>query len=374
MATFNININPYEEPTLNITTINTTPCEITIGVDFFIEVENYKLYIWGQEENTSPQLINSKVAYTIYTDPGATYEFYITAEDKVTGNTISSQTLVHVAGEVPINTDSFVFINTLTVDIDDARAIKAAMQGWYAEYKIVNNLTGNIYFIPINDGRYLKYASAVWSQDLYSIPTPDSIGNPWASEIAELPPKFNTIDWVPPINIILFAYTDATNNDYHSKSYDDNFTNFELTLNDPNISQPTYTFQRDYLEYLNQYHNNFNYLVNILFPVPKLPYSGVNSPTAAMILHGVAAMEGKLLTDSDITNINSKVDISLLKTNNPYTNFNIPNTYPAKTLKPLKEMGWVGNFKEEEPVANIFTSTGFKSKINNLLLTNRPDC
>lgn len=251
-------------------------------------------------------------------------------------------------------TDIYAFFDTTSMMISDGAAAEAALDGWYNSYKTANpDYKGNLYILPIYYERYVDYLDIVKKGNAVgkdisgntSNKNAASIRTGW-SDIANFPPNFdyittNTVNtsWTPPTDVLMLAFVDeAQGNGYHGSTLD--FTD-----------QPNAYYQEDHARFLTNIQD-FQFFKSVLYPIVRMN----NSTSRALILQSLAAIEGKILTQSEIDDTDTLVDVSAILTQNPYS-----------SLKPLKELGWVGVYDKVSPASEVFNSTQFSTELNTII-------
>lgn len=249
------------------------------------------------------------------------------------------------------DSDVYAFFDTTSMQVADGESAATALQAWFADYQ-TNNPTyqGSLYILPYGNEAYLDYLSRIRNG---SIPTTQSGG--WGA-IAILPPDLNTPQWVAPTDVLMLAFVDETNSQYHGSSISGGFSS-------SGIVQPTSSYFQTYQSFLDAYTNDFNFFKGVLYPIVQ----NISSVGGALVLQGLAAIEGTTLTQQQIDDTNTTVDVSILLTENPYSNAPIPNTSPQENLQPLKDLGWVGQYDKTSPASAVFSSQQFQDDLNNII-------
>lgn len=251
--------------------------------------------------------------------------------------------------------DVYAFFDTTSMRPADGIAASTALNKWFVEYQANNpDYVGQLYILPVYYERYVDYLDIVLKgnavgKDLGGNVTNSnaaSIRTGWES-IIKFPPNFdytttNTVNsnWVPPTDVLMLAFVDETNSNYHEGSVQ--FSN-----------QPKAAYVEDHARFLNNL-GEFNFFKAVLYPIVQQ----LEGQGGALILQSMAAIEGKILSQGEISATNTKVDVSLLKTQNPYT-----------TFKPLKELGWVGVYDKTSPADAVFSSSIFSTELNEIILS-----
>ena len=126
--------------------------------------------------------------------------------------------------------------------------------------------------------------------------------------------------------------------------------------------QPKEEYIEDYISF-SDVLPEYDYFKAVVYPDSN---SFIGS-RGASFLQIIAAMKGRTLTQSEITSLNTQVDVSLLLTDNPYSNLVIPNTAPQQQLRPLEELGWVGYYDKTDNITTSYTEQSFQSELNILI-------
>lgn len=251
--------------------------------------------------------------------------------------------------------DVYAFFDTTSMKATDGIKASTALNKWFAEYQLNNpDYVGELYILPVYYERYVDYLDIVLKgnaarKDLGGNVTSinaASVRTGWES-IIKFPPNFdhittNTVNnnWAPPTDVLLLAFMDEANKDYHDGSLQ--FTN-----------QPKPAYLEDHTRFLSNL-TEFNFFKAVLYPIVR----ELGGEGGALILQSMAAIEGKILTQGEIAATNTAVDVSLLKSQNPY-----------KDLKPLKELGWVGVYDKTSPAEDVFSSSIFSTELNEIILS-----
>ncbi|HLS53138.1 MAG TPA: hypothetical protein VK031_04140, partial [Tissierellaceae bacterium] len=117
------------------------------------------------------------------------------------------------------------------------------------------------------------------------------------------------------------------------------------------LGQPTQEYISDLNQFISDY-NKFDSFKDVLYPIPRMS----NNDTTTSLLQMVGALYGRTLSQSEIDSLGSYVDLSLLKTENPYSN-----------LTPLKDLGFLGVFNKKSPASDVFSQETFSEEIEDLL-------
>lgn len=250
-------------------------------------------------------------------------------------------------------TNVYAFFDTTSIQQQDGVDAKNALQTWFDDFNTNNpDFTGNLYVIPLNNERWVFYGTMPWT---------GQFGNPTTSgqwsTIAQLPPNINTPQWVPDPDAVVLAFVDETHTQYHSGQLADGFGG---TVQGG--SQPSTQYVNDFVSFRDIY-SNYNFFRGLIYPIVQ----SLTGTGGSLVLQAMAALEGKVLTQPEIDAYNTQVDVSLLLTTNPYTNFPIPATSPQEFLEPLVDYDWQGQLDKTSPASAVFNSTTFANDLNSFL-------
>jgi hypothetical protein len=249
---------------------------------------------------------------------------------------------------LPDDADVYVFMSTSSVSQDDGASAKNSLISWHSKISDRNpNYNGNLYIIPIFDEKWLDYPNKIQSGNM-----PISTFGKWSST-AILPPNINTGSWVPPTKMLVVAMIDESNSQYHGGVLSDGFG-----------SQPTTHFVNNYKTFTGNLKFNFEFFKGIVFPVIK----DTNGETASFALHALSALEGTTLTDKEIENVDSGLNLNILKSTNPYEGYVIPGSNPESKLRPLKELNWTSTFTNKAPSSEVYEVKNLTHELNKLLV------
>jgi hypothetical protein len=246
------------------------------------------------------------------------------------------------------NADVYVFMCATSIEVDDALIAKNQIIDWHNRYRNQNDgYIGNLYFIPLTSENWLSYPNKIKSG---VVTIHNSSG--W-NGVAVLPPNLNTNDWVAPTEVLLISLIDKSTPTYHSNS---------LTLS----GQPTTQFINDYKTFAGNIKTHYNFFKGIVYPIIK----DTSGNTSAFILHTLAAIEGTILTQDEVDDLESPVTLNSLTTSNVYENYVIPNSSPTAHLRPLKEFNWSSMYNNITPAGGVYASEQFINDLNNLMIVN----
>lgn len=247
---------------------------------------------------------------------------------------------------IPVDTDIYAMFDTTSMidtdGVDASNALKSWFSGFQAEYPSFN---GNLYILCLDTGEYAE-ESECWVNH----PTLIQGGQVhirtsglWGG-INQLPPNLNDPLWVPPSNIVVLSFVDETNDWYHSDQLSHGFGT---------VVQPTLTYTSNFNNFLVDYSTNYSFFKGVIYPIPR----DTTGFTASLVLQACAAIEGTILTQSEIDAYNSPIDLSLLLSQNPYS-----------SLGGLKNYGWKGVFDKYSPASEVFNSEAFSEELDTLIL------
>jgi len=165
------------------------------------------------------------------------------------------------------------------------------------------------------------------------------------STIAQLPPNLNTGSWVPPTDLVVLAFVDETNTQYHGNTITGGFSSSAIV-------QPTATYTTDFNQFVTDYAG-FNYFRGLIYPIVQ----SITGNGGALVLQALAAIEGTTLTPAEITATGTTVDVSILQTENPYSGLGGLNAY-----------NWEGVYNKVSPASAVFNSGTFTSELDELIL------
>lgn len=246
-------------------------------------------------------------------------------------------------GGIPTETDIYAFFDTSSMQVADGTDAAAALNAWFVNYQALNpEYTGNLYIIPFGNEAWLSYPSRLVTGAIVST------GGAWAP-IAQLPPDLNTGSWVAPTDLIVLAFVDETNSQYHGSTVAGGFSS-------SGIVQPTATYTNDFNQFVIDYAG-FNYFRGVIYPIVQ----SLTGNGGALVLQALAAIEGTTLTAPEIAATNTNVDVSILLTENPYSVLGGVNAY-----------GWSGVYDKESPASAVFNSTTFSDELDALLVDVEP--
>lgn len=245
-------------------------------------------------------------------------------------------------------TDVYAFFDTTSMRVDDGVEANKALNKWFESYQQENpDHKGNLYILPIMYERYIDYLDVIKKGNGVIRSGYNAIytSSTWGS-IGIFPDKFdstttNTVnpDWTPPTDVLMLAFVDESQGGgYHGRS-----VNFN--------GQPTTEFTSDYNKFLTN-KGDFNFFKGVLYPIVR----NLTGAGGSLVLQGLAAIEGKTLSSTEISAVKTKVDISPIKIENPYQH-----------LTPLKKLGWVGVYDKTSPASEVFTSSNFSNELNKII-------
>ncbi len=240
---------------------------------------------------------------------------------------------------IPNATDVYAFFDTSSMQQADGVDAAAALNSWFADHQANNpDYTGSLYIIPYGNEDWVDYPNRLITGAI----TP-TVSGLWPS-ISALPPNLNTGSWIPATDLVVLAFVDETNANYHASSVAAGF-------NTP--TQPTGNYTTHFNNFVTNYNTNFTFFRGVIYPIVQ-SLTGVQG---ALVLQALAAIEGSLLTAPEIAATGTTVDVSLLLSENPY----IP-------LGALKDYDWKGVYDKTSPASAVFNSGTFAQELDELLL------
>lgn len=243
---------------------------------------------------------------------------------------------------IPDETDIYAFFDTSSMQEADGVDAATALNAWFTTYQ-TNNPTyqGNLYIIPFGNEQWVNYPNLLQTGAIASTGT-----GLWPT-IANLPPNLNTGSWVAPTDLIVLAFVDETNNQYHGGAVAGGFSS-------SGVVQPTATYTSDFNNFVTNYNTNFNFFRGVIYPIVQ----SVTGVSGALVLQALAAIEGTTLTAGEIAATNTTVDVSILLTENPYS-----------VLGGLKDYDWKGVYDKTSPASAVFNSSTFADELDELVLS-----
>ncbi|AGO49455.1 structural protein [Cellulophaga phage phi4:1] len=247
------------------------------------------------------------------------------------------------------STDIYATFDTTSMQPTDGISASIALNAWFDAFKLSKpNYTGKLYIIPYGAENYVSFPTAIKNGNIFA-----TSSTAW-NEIAILPDNLNTPQWEAPKDVLLLAFIDESNSSYHNTRVSNGFAAPQ---------QPTATFLTDYSNFKEDYTNHYEYFKAALYPIVQ----STTGAGGALVLQALAALKGKLLSQQEINNTNTVVDVSLLLSENPYIGYPLPNTTPQEYLEPLENFGWTGFYDKVTPASEVFTGTQFKADLDNLV-------
>ena len=237
---------------------------------------------------------------------------------------------------VPPTTDIYAFFDTTSMQPSDGASAAQALQNWFNGYKQENpDYSGSLYILPYGNESWVDYPNRILSGAI-SVTT-----NAVWSPLAILPDNLNTTEWVAPLNVAIIAFVDETHPNYHQARVSDGF-----------MGQPSVTYLQNHADFVSNYPT-FEFFRGVIYPIVQ----SLDFSSGALVLQALAAVEGDILTPLRIAATGTAVDVSILLTENPYSN-----------ITPLKELGWKGVYNKVSPASTVFSSNTFSQELNDLLL------
>lgn len=264
---------------------------------------------------------------------------------------------------LPKNTDIHAYFDTTSLLIADARIARTALVSWFNSLKESNpDYEGNLYTIAIDRGLStdppeepeLRNLAERWLQNGYLSYTGTShVSTDAWDELNVLPSNFTNSDYVPPADLIVLSFVDECQHapvglPPGATSYHGNVFPSFGTGTVANPTQVTDAYNMDLDLFLSVKDNFYSYK-QVLYPINR-----GNATTDSNVLQMVAALKGKILSEVEKDSISSSVDLSILTTQNPYTN-------------PLEGHGFRGIFNKTSPATGVFSSSTFGSELSDLL-------
>lgn len=284
----------------------------------------------------------------------------ITNGDGVSGNPIiSANGVLSVdsnCGESPItnNTDIWAIIDvtsgpyTFTFGPQNITTLCNALGDWYSDYQLSNpEFTGNLYIGTTSRENYLSYMPRIKgdvSQFSFINNWYDTTGN-----VTSAPANWNTSNWVSPTDILLLAFVNEADFQYHSNPT-------VPTLN----AQPTATYNTDFTTFVDSLStlNNFSGII-----YPALDTS--SSDDRNFLIHAFAVLNNlETITSNDLV-----IPFGDNYTSN-FDGFNETNPYKTNSVG-LWDYNWFGVLDKglDNGLLN-FTAQDFANDLNSILSGN----
>tara|TARA_R110000772_G_scaffold72562_2_gene158393 strand:+ start:2458 stop:9570 length:7113 start_codon:yes stop_codon:yes gene_type:complete len=282
-----------------------------------------------------------------YEELGYTYEGIENCNLRFTRETTRNVDFqVDAITTVPNKTDIYVVFDTTAMTFAEGQTAVQSINTWITNQQIQDpSFVVDLWVLPFaaDTERYLGYPRIIYDGSTATVTT-----NSWDT-ITVLPPNYNTPQWVPTTKMLLLAFGDTADPEYHSNTLVDGFSV------GAGLFQPTPAYLADYNDFITL-HGTFEYFKAIFYPINSAP----ETFGGALILQGLAAIKGTLLTQQQIDATNTTTDVSLLLTENPYF------SYP---LIPLENFGWVGQYDKLAPAQDVFSSQQFQQDLDSLILS-----
>jgi len=260
--------------------------------------------------------------------------------DGFTFDGINGCSLQFTKPPIPSSTDIYAFFDTTSMQQVDGASAANSLNLWFDNYKLLNpDYNGNLYIIPYANEQWLNYPSKLVTGNINVTTT-----GTW-STIAKLPLNLNTVNWVSPKNLVVLAFVDESESQYHGNSVLGGFSS-------NGIIQPTTQYTADFNQFVAD-SPGFDFFKGIIYPIVQNT-SGLGG---ALVLQALAAIEGTTLTTQQISDTGTTVDVSILQTENPYS-----------TLGGLKNYNWSGVYNKVSPASAVFSSATFQAELNNIVL------
>jgi len=249
---------------------------------------------------------------------------------------------------LPNQTNIYAIFDTTSMQYADGIAAKNALESWYNQFIIDNpSYTGNLYIIPLSNEDWLLWGAI--PKFGVNIITPQGLNtlfidtSPEWQSIQVLPPNISSnFNWVPDPNALVLAFIDEANARYHSSLVSDGF---DLIQQGVPVEQPTADFKLHLATFLNIY-NDYDFFRGLIYPIVR----DEAGQGGALVLQVMAALEAKILSQSEIDAYNTNVNCSILLKTNPYT-------------VRLKDYGWSGILDKTSPAVNVFDSGTFSNDL-----------
>lgn len=270
-------------------------------------------------------------------------------------------------------TDIHAYFDSSSMLIEDAVTAKEALISWFDSILLEHPYyEGNLYIICIANGVLdpnIEYADVSnpgerWlRQAKYSYEGTKAIASigGWGA-ISELPPNYDDPpNYTPPENIIILSFSDETEAGvisdacptagscgYHGVAFPSFGTG---TAGNP--IQPTLAYNTDLTTFLS-YRYNYTTYKQLLYPIKR-----DGNVFSANVLQMIAAVKARLLSSSEISDLNASIDASILETQNPYS-------------IALEEYNVDGIWDKTSPASEVFSSDTFGSELTDALNIKSP--
>lgn len=292
----------------------------------------------GKFYNTSTEITEPIIEQ--YEEEGYDYEGIEDCKLKFTREGLSARTNV------------YAYFDVTSMNIEDVESASTALLQWFSEYKSEHpNYSGKLYILPVLIEAYLRLHNLPLRGSSSLVKNNADRPNEDYMAFARLPENFSLGNndpnplWEPEDNVVQLCFVDEVHSEYH------NATTNSFT------GQPTPKFKSDYAQYREDF-DKFVYLKSVLYPIPK------GSATNNLVLQGMAAIEGKILTQAELDEFDPQVNVSSILTENPYVGKIMPDLLP---FVPLKELGWRGVYDKESPASAVFNSSTFTQEITDIV-------
>lgn len=268
-----------------------------------------------------------------------------------------------IFNSIPYDTDIFVFFDTTSMTVADGLAAKTALLEWFEIFNAENDdYEGNLYIIPVETENWVNYGTVPQTGQIPVYVDPPILVD---ADVVDLPPRWEDVQilpdglnlrrWQPRSNAFVFAFVDEAYSDYHNNSISGGLT--------ADIVQPTLQYINDYISFTSMYNFSYNYFGGIVYPIIKdVGLDTIASNLSeAFVNHAIAALEATLLTQQQVDDYNTPVNIDALMLTNPYMNYDIPGS--KDNMKGLKNFGWTGIFDKTSPAEAVFSNQTFKDEL-----------
>ena len=232
--------------------------------------------------------------------------------------------------------------------VENGAAASTALISWYNDIpNQIPNYTGKLYIIPYQDEHWVVWPKGIYNKTI----TPNYA---WGNIPTQYRVKWSTL----PATIdkfVCLAFVDETHPDYHTGN----------PVNYPS-GEPTSIYKSNYNTFIGFYNNMISsgkFFKGVCYPIIA------STSGKAFLLHAIASMYGRTLTQEELNNIydvpstNANwTNTSPLLTKNPYT-----STALNKTPSGLINYNWKGVWNKTSPASAVFSSNTFAQELNNLL-------
>jgi hypothetical protein len=283
--------------------------------------------------------------------------------------------IINLTDSQSIPSDSIIYmhLDTTSMSSTDLQAIETTILSWWEDFKLLNPDFNGSLLINTVDNSIIgnNYASGRGGRSKNTITgsninTGGSNVEKWLQNPAEGLLRFSWkegsanfaneqafIDYIKGRSLIVLSFIDETHPDYHA-SFPVNF-----------VGQPTAAYITDYNNFTTKIVNNLKYFKGTLYPITRVNSTNNN----VFLLHGIAAIEGRNLTVSEVDKILGVKKLSYSQINLQNYFYNNLSNNPYYIYDKLKKFGWSGDFTKVSPAAAVFSSNEFKEQLNELVGT-----